>query len=432
MQTRFNVRSLVLYGAAFVIGALVMVGVGALLTNIQQRKDEGLARPLQLLQIPSGSIDPAVWGQNFPREYERFQMTERSDTRTTYGGSVAFSRLELNPALVRLWAGYAFAVDYNEERGHFYALQDQKDTKRTHDPFSQPGACINCHAGEAPALIAEMGWENFNHTPYNDLRDKLHTGSTCADCHDPATMALRITRPALINALQARGIDWTKATRQEMRSLVCNQCHVEYYFDGENKVLTFPWKNGMTIDAIDQYYIEDGHIDWTNKETGVPSLKMQHPETELYSTSLHAANGVACADCHMPYIRDGAVKISDHWIRSPLTNVETACQQCHNVPKEDLEARILTIQNRNHELLGLTEAALLDSMDAIIAARQAGATDETLKTAMDLNRRAQMRWDFVSSENSMGFHSPQEAARVLAAAIDLARQAQMAAVLAKP
>ncbi|MFN3332065.1 MAG: ammonia-forming cytochrome c nitrite reductase subunit c552, partial [Caldilinea sp.] len=134
------------------------------------------------------------------------------------------------------------------------------------------------------------------------MKDKLHLGSSCADCHDPDTMALRITRPALINALEKRGIDVTQASRQEMRSYVCAQCHVEYYFAGEGKELVFPWEKGLNIDDIERYYNEYGFKDWTHKETGAPMLKMQHPEFELFTTGLHYQSGVACADCHMPYV----------------------------------------------------------------------------------------------------------------------------------
>ena len=71
---------------------------------------------------------------------------------------------------------------------------------------------------------------------------------------------------------------------------------------------TFPWEKGLNIDNINEYYDEYGFKDWTHKETGAPMLKMQHPEFELYSTGVHAQSGVACADCHMPYIREGAPK----------------------------------------------------------------------------------------------------------------------------
>ncbi|MCC6904347.1 MAG: ammonia-forming cytochrome c nitrite reductase subunit c552 [Anaerolineae bacterium] len=415
------------YGSVFLVAVALTVGVTALLLNINKHQNEAREYPLHLVEIGENEIDPEVWGYNFPVHYDRFMMTQTDYGQTPYGGSDPYSRLERYPAMVRLWAGYAFSKAHNEERGHYYAQVDQANSPRV-EIVDQPGACLNCHAAEAPLLIAEMGWEEFNHTPFNDLVDDVHTGSSCADCHDPNTMELRLTRPALINALEEQGIDWTQASRQDMRTYVCAQCHVEYYFAGENKVLTFPWDNGMTIDQIESYYEEVGHTDWTHAESGAPMLKMQHPETELYSTGVHASSGVACADCHMPYMREGGIKISDHWVRSPLTNLSNACQTCHNIPEEELRARVTVIQDRTAELLRASEEALIDAIDAIVAAKEAGATDEDLAEALQLHRSASMRWDFISSENSTGFHSPQEAARVLADSIDMARQAQIIAI----
>ncbi len=154
---------------------------------------------------------------------------------------------------------------------------------------------------------------------------------------------------------------------------------------------------------------------------------MQHPEFELWSSGLHSKSGVACADCHMPYMSEGAVKISDHWLRSPMVNINASCQTCHRQDEAALLERINTIQDRTAGLLRTTEEALLDAIDAIVAAQNAGATDEQLENARYLHRRASLRWDFVSSENSTGFHSPQESARVLADAINFARQAQLEA-----
>jgi nitrite reductase (cytochrome c-552) len=419
-------RQFWLYVVVFVVAAGITAGIAALLTNIQERKAEAVQYPLKVVTVAADELDPAVWGQNFPLQYDAFRKTEQDYGSTTYGGSTVYSKLERTPAMVRLWAGYAFSIDHNEERGHFYALTDQKQTKRVTER-DQPGACANCHAAEAPQLIQSMGWEAFNHTPYKELQDQLHLGTSCADCHDPDTMALRITRPGLLNALEARGIDITQATRQEMRTYVCAQCHVEYYFQGDNKLLTFPWTNGTTIDDIEAYYAEVGFKDWEHKETGAPMLKMQHPEFELFSTSLHYRSGVACADCHMPYMREGSVKISDHWLRSPLVNVSASCQTCHKFTEGELIERVQVIQDKTAELLRQSEEAILAAIDTIVAAKTAGATPEQLADALQLHRAAQMRWDFISSENSTGFHSPQEAARVLADSIDLARQAELAA-----
>lgn len=423
MFKRRNILFLVL---AFVVGALLMAGAGALLLSIQQRKAEALQYPLKIVQVSSTELDPSVWGKNYPREYDSFMQSKDTTIQTTFGGSVKYSKLEKDPLLVRLYAGNPFSVDYNKARGHYYALIDQKETQRI-QVASQPGTCANCHSAEAPQLIQKMGWENFSRTPYKDIMDQLHTGTSCADCHDPATMNLRISRKAFIDAMAARGIDVNNATRQEMRSYVCAQCHVEYYFQGDNKVLTFPWTNGLSVDNIDQYYDKIAFKDWVHKDTGAPMIKIQHPDFEMWSSSIHARSGVACADCHMPYVREGAIKVSDHWVRSPLTDISRACQPCHRESEEELKTRAVNIQQTTKTLTGQTETALVDSIDAIVAARKSGATDSDLAQTLQLYRKASLRWDFVSSENSTGFHSPQEAARILANAIDLARQAQLQA-----
>lgn len=419
-------RGIGYYGLAALALAFAAAAVFLLYLNIRQRKTEALVYPLKVVEIKDGELDPAVWGRNFPLEYDSFKRTAENYGRTKFGGSEPYSKLDRYPALKRLWAGYAFSVEYKEERGHAYAMDDQKATLRVKN-FKQPGACANCHAAEAPSLIKVMGWEAFNKTPYNDLAPKLHGGSTCADCHDPKTMELVITRPAFKNAMAQAGVDLSKATRQQMRAYVCGQCHVEYYFRGEGKELTFPWSKGRTAEAIEAHYDEYGHTDWVNKETGAKMLKMQHPEFEMWGTGIHARSGVACADCHMPYVRSGSIKVSDHWVRSPLVNIRNACGACHAWPEEEMLGRVAEIQGKTAELLREAEAALLSAMDAIVAAKDKGAADEALAEARSLIRRGQMRWDLVFSENSTGFHSPQEAARVLAGAIDFARQAEIKA-----
>jgi nitrite reductase (cytochrome c-552) len=207
---------------------------------------------------------------------------------------------------------------------------------------------------------------------------------------------------------------------------------VEYYFKGDNKELTFPWSQGLSIDDIEAHYDSYGFKDWTHKETGAPMIKIQHPEYEMWSSSLHAKSGVTCADCHMPYIREGAVKVSDHWWRSPLTNLNQACGTCHKQDEAALKERVATAQERTAGLLRRAEEAIVNAIDAINAAKAAGASDADLEPALKLHRRASLRWDFVSSDNSTGFHSPQESARVLADAIDYARQAQVAAINVTP
>jgi nitrite reductase (cytochrome c-552) len=281
---------------------------------------------------------------------------------------------------------------------------------------------------------------------------------SCVDCHDPKSMELRVTRPGFVLGIQAlansnaptphlpsierwRAGDRSRpydpnvdATRQEMRSYVCGQCHVEYYC-GPKVTMFFPWNNGLKVEQIEAYYdsykFPDGHrfYDWQHGATGAEVLKAQHPEFEMWSQGVHARSGVACADCHMPYVREGAAKVSDHWVRSPLLkdNINRACQTCHRFPEEELAARADVIQTRTSQLLQRSAHALMDMIDAINAAKQKGATPEQLQPILELQRQSQWRLDFVAAENSMGFHAPQEAARILAESIDLSRQGQIAA-----
>ena len=274
----------------------------------------------------------------------------------------------------------------------------------------------------------------MNQMPYAEARKLVEHPVACIDCHDSGTMQLRVTRPGFLEGIRAlkasQGVQNydvnAQATRQEMRTYVCGQCHVEYYFKGPEKRLTYPWANGIKIENILAYYEENPHMDWTHAETGAPVLKAQHPEFEMYNQGIHARSGVACADCHMPYKREGALKISDHHVRSPLLNINRACQTCHNWPEEELTRRVHTIQDRTYELRNRALDAVVALIGDMKAARAAGKTDAELKTAMELQRRAQFMLDFVEAENSMGFHAPEEAARILGIAMDLARQGQLA------
>lgn len=464
-------------------GSLVLTGiVAALLVDIFTKKQEGRQYPLMLAQQSDDDVNPEKWGLNFPSEYDSYQNMQQTNQPTAFGGSLPYSRLIRYPQLTALWAGYPFSADFNEERGHYYAQIDQIETKRNNKEWlnahgfpkftGQPGACMNCHSGWTPSLIRELGWMNFNKTPYQELSQKLiqahgdgihggKLGGTCADCHHPEDMSLRVTRPAYINAMVTRGYEadaksGIKAPRQAMRSHVCQQCHVEYYFKKGSSELTFPWAKWLKdqplqIEMIEEYYNEirkDKELfqyDWIHKDTGAAMLKVQHPETELTSSGIHARSGVACADCHMPYQREGAVKVTNHHIRSPLFDIKSSCQTCHSISEDALRDRVDFIQNNTARELREAESAILALISDVKRSRELIQTTAPYKSATtaeaqeailapaladarEFHRRASLRWDFIASENSTGFHSDQEAARVLAQAIDLARQGQLALV----
>jgi nitrite reductase (cytochrome c-552) len=427
----------------------------ALLTNIFERKQEARQPFVRVVEVTEATIDPKVWGQNWPNEYDTYLKTALPTT-TKYGGrglgasdaGPAEQKLDREPWLKRIFAGYAFSIDYRDRRGHYYALFDQEQTKRVTER-KQPGACLQCHASNLAAYRfagkgdVMKGFEVVSGMPYAEARNlKDDAGQpliqhpiACVDCHDPKTMAVRVTRPGFINGIKAlkarQGVaDYDPnrdASRQEMRSFVCGQCHVEYYFKGAGKVVTYPWANGLKVEEIEAYYDAEGFTDFVHAETGDKVLKAQHPEFELWSQGVHARAGVACADCHMPYQRIGAQKVSDHWVRSPLLNINRACQTCHAVAEAELAGRVLTIQDRHYALLQRTAKATTDMLDAIVAAKKAGASEADLQAAATFHKKAQWRLDFVAAENSMGFHAPQEMARILGEAIDFARQGQLEA-----
>lgn len=435
-----------------VLSGVACAGVAALLLNIFERKQEAREPFVRVVEIDDTTTDPEIWGRNWPQQFDDYCRTSDMES-TAYGGSeaipqaptekdprhiVAQSKLETIPQLKRMWAGYPFSVDFREERGHAYMLDDQVYTRR--QEFGQPGACINCHASTYKAMNElgdgdlTAGFEKLNAMPYQEAKQHIEHPVACIDCHDPEAMALRVTRPAFMEGIARakahEGIEDydvnSMASRQEMRTFVCAQCHVEYSFQGPDKRLTYPWHNGLTVDGALAHYDEIEFKDWIHAETGAPMLKAQHPEFELWSQGIHARSSVTCADCHMPYKRVGGTKVSDHHIRSPLLNVNRSCGTCHKHSDEELLDRAHTIQRRHRHLVEMALVALVELIDDIKAAKEAGATDEQLAAARDYQRKASFYVDYIEAENSSGFHAGQEAARIAAESINFSRLGQKA------
>lgn len=518
-----RLRLVPLMGLTFLVAVLATAGVTYVLVTMFEHRQEARTPFVRLVEVSEITTDPVPWGKNWPQQFDGWKSTAGDKF---YGGSSALpaSKLERQPWLKRLYAGYAFSIDYREARGHAYMLYDQGVTERvTKKP--QAGACLHCHASttvlyrriglealgrpaddaalsrdfDMPAVM--RGFEELSLLPYHDVLAKLvatpdgtpqdaktvfpmppaggFTGElagepvatsqatvghahpvTCIDCHDPESMGIRVTRPGFMRGIAALAEGdapaphlpsierWRRsgrqrpydpnldATRQELRSFVCGQCHVEYYC-ASRMTLTFPWGNGLQAENIEQYWDEtrfpDGteFYDFEHAEMGAPVYKVQHPEFELWSQGVHARSGVSCADCHMPYTRSGAMKISSHNVRSPLESINHACQQCHHFPESELRQRVATIQEKTIAMTERAAQAMLDMLDAIAEARAAGVADDRLAEALRLGRKAMWRLDFISSENSDGFHADQEAMRILAESIDFSRQAQALALRAR-
>lgn len=507
-------RGMVL-GVLLALAAVATLGITAVLVTIFENLQDARTPFVRVAEVSEISTDPVPWGKNWPHQYDAYKATAGD---RFYGGSSAMpeSKLDESPWLKRLYAGYAFSIDYREARGHAYMLYDQGVTERV-TKRSQSGACLHCHASvtttyrrvglqdlgepwDDEALAAEFNWpavqrgfEVVSTKPYHDVlamveatpdgtpgdeppfpqppvggfdapqpeSDMPKIGAahpvSCIDCHDPKTMEIRITRPGFIQGIAdlAESDDpvphlptieqWRRgereapydpnelATRQEMRSFVCGQCHVEYYC-ANKMTLTFPWGNGLKTEDLELYWEEqefpDGEpfYDYKHGETGAPLFKAQHPEFELWSQGIHARSGVSCSDCHMPYQRVGAMKVSSHNVSSPMESINTSCQGCHAAPEYELGERVSLIQERTRDLMARAAEAMTDMLDAIREAQAAGATDEDLQEVFALQSKAMWRLDYISSENSEGFHADQEAARVLGESIDYSRKAQALAL----
>jgi len=485
MERRALIRSAVPF-VLVGLGTAVATGlVAALLMNIFERKQEAKNPYLKLVELTEDDVDPKKWGVNWPRQYDGYRRTEEASA-TRYGGGLIGAegglppqKSDKHPWLKRIFAGYLFAVDYRDRRGHAYMLKDQEVTRRNlPEEAKQSGNCLHCHASVMP-LYRKLGREAL---PQGSPREQIVAGLekvgamnywdahkllaetpggahplSCVDCHDPDSMELRVTRPGFLQAIEklaASDADvphlpsiarWRAGnrsasydpnrdgTRQEMRSFVCAQCHVEY-FCGKGMTIFFPWSRGLKVEEIEAQYAEmkiDGKPfkDWVHAETGFPEYKAQHPEFEVWSQGVHARAGVACADCHMPYKREGALKISEHWVRSPLLQVSRSCGACHPGSEQELLERAHAIQDRHAALLDRAGAAAVEAIDAMAALRRQGREGDPRLAEIDqLQRAAQWRLDFVAAENSMGFHAPQELARILGESIDLFRRAQILAL----
>lgn len=282
---------------------------------------------------------------------------------------------------------------WHENRGHAWSIEDREEADPEGDPRwarilagrpklrPQPAACLTCHAAAGTERASS----------YYEARDRKPLG--CPDCHD---------------------------RQGDLRSAVCEQCHREYYLGAGQAA--FP--EGRTADRIEIFYERHGAADWIHGVTGAVVLRPHHPQSEMYAQGPHSRAGVACADCHMPFERRGATRITDHRAPRPLDNIGRACLPCHREPVGHLLARVKETQRRTRALLDRAEDALIAAIDAIQAAQAAGARPTA---ALKLQTKAQWRIGFVSADRSLGFHAPQESARLLGEAIDYARQAHLAA-----
>ena len=422
--------------ALFFATMVVVFLLGLLASSITERRAETeyVFKP----RVNLSEYEPrnVLWGANFPREYQSYLKTADTSFRSKFNGSAMIDELKEDPRLVVLWAGYAFSKDYSSSRGHYYAITDIRNTLRTGTPKGpddgpQPATCWTCKSPDVPRLMEKTGAKDFYKGKWAAKGTEVVNFIGCADCHDPKTMDLRITRPALAEAFQSMGRDISKASHQEMRSLVCAQCHVEYYFNKHRTdapdvaYLTFPWKYGTSADSALKYYEEEKFADLTHQMSKTPILKAQHPDYELYLSGIHADRGVACADCHMPYVKEGGQKFTSHKITSPLSNISGTCQVCHRESEESLRENVYERQEKVKEIRDRAEVELVKAHVEAKTAWDAGATEKEMESVLKHIRYAQWFWDYTAASHGASFHSPIEVSRLIGKSIEEAMEARI-------
>lgn len=417
-----------LFGASLVVVFLL----GLLAASVTERRAEIQSiYANKKINIPNGEARNEIYGINYPRQFETWKDTADTTFVSMYNSSDAVDVLAQRPEMVIFWAGYAFSREYTTPRGHMHAIEDMINTLRVGNPGvagdkdMQPATCWTCKSPDVPRMMNQMGVAEYYNSPWSQLGDEIVNPIGCADCHNAENMELQISRPSLIEAFERQGKDISKATHQEMRSLVCAQCHVEYYFKGDGKYLTFPWDKGMTMEDAEAYFDEAEYYDYIHPLSKAPILKAQHPDYEIAQHGIHAQRGVSCADCHMPYMSEGGVKFSDHHITSPLRNIDRTCQTCHRESEEELRQNVYDRQAKALEVRNALEQQLVRAHLEAEFAWKLGATEAEMAPVLKLIRQSQWRWDYAVATHGGSFHAPQEITRILSAGVQRAMDARL-------
>jgi nitrite reductase (cytochrome c-552) len=469
--------------------ALLALGVAGCSSEVEQP-----LTPTYKTGLAKTEQNSSAFGKQFPEHWVLFNKNTQSKditltkadpeylrealkTETRYKSSFPFHKNDgihppvlgkpgaEQPYLKNLWLGYPFSWEYNEARGHTYALLDVMDIDRINNYGEQaglPATCWNCKTSKVVDWVNEYGDDKFWSMNFHDFRteDKLDMRNNsigCSTCHNPENMELRLYSAPLQDYFARSGKKWEDMSRNEKRSLVCAQCHVEYYFSeadhGPNRKPVFPWDKGMEADEMYAYYSENEKVgkkkddgtfaqfnDWVHPVSKANMIKVQHPEYETWYNGPHGAAGVSCADCHMPYVRlDGKKKVSSHLWTSPLRNdemIDNACRQCHSDKSVDyLRERVHFTQDRTYKQLLIAQDLSVKAHEAVRRASEwqgykSADYDAKMAEAREMVRKGQFFWDMVSAENSVGFHNPQKALDTLAFSQQYSRQAVDAALAA--
>jgi len=363
------------------------------------------------------------------QQYESWKSTSESIEKE--------DGLETDPNMIILWAGYGFSKDYNKARGHFYAIDDLRNTLRTGAPKDEktgpmPMACWSCKGPDVARIIEEKGEDGYFEGKWARLGHEIVNPIGCSDCHNTKGDAfkngeadLMITRPYAKRAFETIGMPFNEQTDLDKQATICAQCHVEYYFTGPNKMVKFPWDQGTTVDDMEKYYDDLNFKDWTHKISKAPMLKAQHPGFETWRMGIHGKNGVVCTDCHMPKIeKDDGTVYTDHKVGNPLDAFDNTCAQCHTQEKEFLQSIVSTRKAQVTKMKLIAEKQIVAAHFEAGEAWKSGVTETEMQPILMDIRHAQWRWDYAIASHGVHMHAPEVALEILGTAVDRAADAR--------
>ncbi|HEY3308180.1 MAG TPA: ammonia-forming cytochrome c nitrite reductase subunit c552 [Desulfuromonadaceae bacterium] len=338
-------------------------------------------------------------------------------------------------------------------------LTDKVEGNKEWKPLSQSAmagnpTCIQCKTSDHILKWKFLGdkdpkakWSRESNIV--EVAKDTHNPVGCIHCHDPHGAQARIVRDELINQIDKGnkmfagkdgktdlkvisfrdGFRKIGIMKKSDSRMLCAQCHVEYacgkgYEFGSAKGIGYddPRTNHMPLKQVKQlleHYRQLNFFDFKHEVTGAQLVKLQHPEAETYSGSIHDKAGVTCSDCHMPKQKGKNGKMfSTHGVVRPKNHIKESCLGCH--PKDSVEKKQYEMESAQNYVRGKMRKAeywLGQLIDSYAAAQRLGVAPTILDQARAKHEEAHVLWEWWTAENSDGFHNPDLARDSLTASI---------------
>ena len=143
-----------------------------------QDVDTELKAPEYKTGLPAGETRISAYKEAFPHQYASYQKNNETSVMTEYKGSVPFHKNDdvnplpkgykhAQPYLKNLWLGYPFMYEYNEARGHTYAVKDFVNIDRINrygEKGGLPATCWNCKTPKMMEWIGKYGDASVSYT----------------------------------------------------------------------------------------------------------------------------------------------------------------------------------------------------------------------------------------------------------------------------